>query len=146
MVSAVKFNCDISTSDSTVPLGLEIWLNDQQIFNQDWVTDPITFCHNLYDDKESAQELRFLLKNKKSNHTQIDQSGKIIHDACLSLSSLSFDKINLAQIFVEHAIYSHDFNGAGPAVQEKFYGLMGCNGAVTFKFNTPIYTWLLENM
>jgi hypothetical protein len=145
MASAVKFNCNISTSDNTVPLGLEIWLNDQQIFNQDWVTDSITFCHDVYD-KEPAQELRFLLKNKKSNHTQIDQSGKIIHDACLNLSALSFDQIDLSQIFIEHAIYRHNFNGAGPAVQEKFYGLMGCNGVVIFKFNTPIYTWLLENM
>jgi len=49
-------------------------------------------------------------------------------------------------MFTELATYTHDFNGTKELTQEKFYGVMGCNGTVSLKFATPIYLWLLENM
>jgi hypothetical protein len=38
-----------------------------------------------------------------------------------------------------------DFNPP-KLIKDKFYGSMGCNGTITFEFNTPFYLWLLENM
>jgi hypothetical protein len=61
------------------------------------------------------------------------------------ITDLSFDEILLAQIFVDKATYTHNFNGTGEETQEKFYGELGCNGTISLKFTTPIYLWILEN-
>ena len=86
------------------------------------------------------------MKHKTTEHTKIDEQGNIITDACLTVSNLAFDEIELKQIFINQAVYTHDFNGTQTEIQDKFYGNMGCNGTVTLKFATPIYLWLLEHM
>lgn len=145
MDSTIKINCNIDTIDVGVPLGLEIWLDDQQIFNQDHVTQKIAFCHELADT-DAEHELRFVMKNKTAEHTRIDQDGNIIKDAYLIVNGLEFDEIQLDHMFTELATYTHDFNGTGSQLEDKFFGIMGCNGTVSLKFTTPIYLWLLENM
>jgi len=124
---------------------MEIWLDDQLIFDQDRVAETTAFTHELSDD-DAEHELRFVLKNKTAEHTAIDDAGNIIKDACLIISDLTFDEIQLGYMFIELATYSHDFNGTGNQTQDKFYGTMGCNGTVSLKFSTPVYLWLLENM
>ena len=86
------------------------------------------------------------MKNKTTEHTKIDEQGNIVSDACLTITNLAFDEIELKQIVVDKAVYTHDFNGTQPETQEKFYGAMGCNGTVSLQFSTPMYLWLLENM
>ena len=49
-------------------------------------------------------------------------------------------------MLVEQAVYTHDFNGTQPEIEDTFFGEMGCNGTVSLRFTTPIYLWLLENM
>jgi len=139
------FSCTIATTNSTVPLGIEIWLDDQQIFNQDRVTENITFCHDMLD-LDADHELRFVMKNKTPDHTIVDDSGNIVEDARLIISDLAFDDIALGHIVTEKAEYTHDFNGSGNQTQDKFFGEIGCNGTVSLKFTTPMYMWLLENM
>ena len=97
-------------------------------------------------EDEDDHELRFVMKNKTIDHTQIDEHGTIIQDTRITIQNLCFDEIALGQVFVDHAEYTHDFNGTKDSVTEKFYGEMGCNGTVSLKFTTPIYIWLLENM
>ena len=144
MNNTVKISCTIGTNDSTAELGLEIWLDDQQLFNTNNVTDQTSEWQIIED--EADHELRFILKNKTTDHTQIDEHGKIIQDAQITIQNLCFDEIALGQVFVDHAEYTHDFNGTKDSVTEKFYGEMGCNGTVSLKFTTPMYIWLLENM
>jgi hypothetical protein len=86
------------------------------------------------------------MKHKTTEHTKIDEQGAIVSDACLTVSNLAFDEIELKQIFIDHAVYTHNFNGTQTEIQDKFYGEMGCNGTVSFKFTTPICLWLLEHM
>jgi hypothetical protein len=145
MESTVKISCAISTSDTAAPLGMEIWLNDLQIFNQDHITENIKFCYDMLD-ADAEHELRFVMKNKTAQHTTVDQAGNIIKDACLSIADLAFDEIQLGHVFTELAVYTHDFNGTGNNTQEIFYGTIGCNGTVCLKFTAPVYLWLLENM
>jgi hypothetical protein len=143
--NTVKISCVIDTTDSAVPLSMEIWLNNQLIFDQAWVTESLTISHEL-SDLEAEHELRFVMKNKTTNHTKVDESGAIVKDACLTISDLAVDEIALGHILIEKAVYTHDFNGTGNQIQDKFFGRMGCNGAVSLKFTTPMYLWLLENM
>jgi len=49
-------------------------------------------------------------------------------------------------VFLDRAVYVHDFNGTGKFVNKQFFGEMGCNGTVELKFSSPFYLWLLENM
>lgn len=145
MQNITKITCNLSTSDGSIPLGLEIWLDDQEIFNQEWIKDSVTFCHEL-PDTDAEHELRFVMKNKTAEHTIVDDQGNLVKDAVLTVSDLAFDEILLGEICTKLAIYSHNFNGTKPSIQDQFFGTMGCNGVVTLKFTTPVYLWLLENM
>jgi hypothetical protein len=140
-----KISCVIDTTDPTIPLGIEIWLDDLQIFNQNWVNEFCTINYEL-PDLDAEHELRFVMKNKTVDHTNVDESGAIVKDACLVISDLAFDEILLGNIVTEKAVYTHDFNGTGKVIENKFFGEMGCNGVVSLKFTTPMYLWLLENM
>ena len=144
MNNTTKISCTIGTTNPAVNLGLEIWLDDQQLFDTNHVNDQ-QLEWSIRDD-EADHELRFIMKNKTMYHTQIDEHGTIIQDSNLTITNLTFDDIELGQIFIDLAEYTHDFNGTQPKITSKFYGEMGCNGTVSLNFTTPIYIWLLENM
>jgi hypothetical protein len=140
-----RISCVIDTTDSACPLGMEIWVNDQKIFDQPHVKSAIDFSHSI-PDQPGDHELRFVMKGKHSGHTVLDADGNISKDARLILRDMSLDGILLSQVFVDHAVYEHDYNGTGNKIQQKFYGEMGCNGTVSLKFSMPVYLWLLEHM
>ena len=145
MTDRVKLACTVSSTDPASRLGLEIWLDDTQIYDTEHVDEPIKFVHE-FADTDGEHQLRFVLKNKTPDHTKIDEAGNILSDCRICINDLSFDEIKLGQIFIEQAVYEHNFNGTADPVKDKFYGEMGCNGTVTLAFTTPIYLWLLENM
>lgn len=145
MENTVKISCVINTTDCKSALGMEIWIDNQQIFDQAWVTESQTVSYE-FSDLEANHELRFVMKNKTTDHTKVDESGIIVKDACLIISDLTFDDIALGNIVTEKAVYTHNFNGNGDPIQDKFFGQIGCNGTVSMKFTTPMYLWLLENM
>ena len=144
MNNTTKISCTIGTNNPAAELGLEVWLDDQQLFDTNHVNNQQLEWQIVED--EADHELRFIMKNKTIDHTQIDTNGNIIKDATIKINDLSFDEIALGQVFIDHAEYAHDFNGTKDSVTEKFYGEMGCNGTVSLKFSMPIYIWLLENM
>jgi hypothetical protein len=145
MTSKIKISGDVVTTDSTASLGLEIWLNHQLVFDQPWVRNQENFSFE-FDDDEGQHELRFVMKNKTADHTQLGANGDLVRDACLVISNVTFDDIPLDHVITEKTVYSHNFNGSGPSTQSKFYGTLGCNGTVSLKFTTPMYLWLLENL
>ena len=145
MNNTAWISCDIGTTDPDTPLGIEIWLNDQRLLDISHVQQDYKFSHAI-SDTDAEHELKFVLKNKTSVHTQIDSNNNIVKDACLTVTNLQFDEIPLGQTFIDLATYVHTFNNTGDPVQQKFYGQMGCNGTVTLPFSTPIYMWLLEHM
>jgi hypothetical protein len=145
MAGTVPISCILDTTNPTAPLGFEAWVNDQKFFDTDHVQAQQQIVVEIADD-DTEHELRFVLKNKTSDHTQVDADGNIVSDARLIISNLTFDEIRLGHMVTEQAVYTHDFNGTGQLIQDKFYGEMGCNGTVSLKFTTPIYLWLLEHM
>lgn len=145
MSTTVQFACQITTSTPTVPLGLEIWLDDQQIFNSEHVQTTVDFSHS-FDDNDAEHELKFRLKNKLPEHTVVSADGAILSDALLEINNITMEDIAIDQIVNDHAVYTHNFNGTQPLVQDQFFGSMGCNGDVVLKFHTPVYLWLLEHM
>jgi hypothetical protein len=144
-METVRFNCVVDSTDFTVPLGLEIWLDQHKFFDQDHIDQTYQIEHEISDD-DGDHELRFVLKNKQSDHTRVDLEGNILSDATVTVSDIGFDGIDCQYLTTKLAQYQHDFNGTGEPTTESFYGELGCNGTVTLKFSTPIYIWLLENM
>ena len=145
MTDQVQLACTVSSTNPTAAVGLEIWLDDAQIYNTEHVTDPVNFAHD-FEDTDGEHQLRFVMKNKTHDHTKIDEAGNILSDCRICIEKLSFDEIDLQQIFIEQAVYEHDFNGTADPIKDQFFGELGCNGTLTLAFTTPIYLWLLENM
>ena len=145
MSDNIKISCQVGNTDASATLGLEIWIDNTKFFDETHVQETQTVCFEVTDD-DGQHELRFVMKNKTQEHTKVDVNGNIVSDARLTVSDLAFDEIKLGHMFVDQSNYTHDFNGTGSQIVEKFYGEMGCNGAVSLKFTTPIYLWLLENM
>ena len=144
-MDTIKFNCVVGSTNFAVPLGLEIWLDQHKLFDQDHIDQDYNIEHEISDD-DGDHELRFVLKHKQSDHTQVDADGNILSDALLSITDMRFDEINCDYLISTLVKYHHDYNGSQDPVVDKFYGSMGCNGTVSLKFSTPIYLWLLENM
>ena len=127
-------------------LGFEAWINERKFLDIDHVTETQKITVDVDDQDDTEHELRLVLKNKTTAHTQVDEHGNILADARLLITDVAFDEIRLGHMFAEHSMYTHEFNGHGKYSKEKFYGEMGCNGTVILKFNTPVYLWLLEHM
>jgi len=144
-MSTVSFCCSIAPTAAAVPLGFEIWIDDQKLFDQAHVQESHRISTDL-SDSEGEHELRFVLKNKLSEHTQVDANNTIVSDARISVSNMEFDGILLNQLVPDLAEYQHNFNDTGEPAVHKFYGELGCNGTVTLKFTTPVYLWLLEHL
>jgi hypothetical protein len=145
MTDPVVVSGTISPSTPAAEIGAEVWIDNTCVINCEHVDSAILFEHTL-DDSDGEHELRIVMKHKQAAHTRLDEHGNIVQDAVLTVSDLEFDSINIMQIVVDQAKYSHDFNGSQPDGIHRFYGDMGCNGTVSLKFFTPAYLWLLENM
>jgi hypothetical protein len=145
MSNTILISCTLDTTNPDAALGFEAWVDDQKFFDSDHVRAQQPIVIEIVDD-DGEHELRFVLKNKTADHTQIDEAGSIVSDARLIVTDLEFDEIKLGHMVTEQAVYTHDFNGTGIIAHNKFYGEMGCNGSVSLKFTTPVYLWLLEHM
>jgi hypothetical protein len=135
----------LNTTDSTAVLGFEAWIDNNKFVDIDHVQAEHPISIEI-PDGDGEHELRFILKNKTIDHTQIDEDNNIVSDAKLSITDMAVDEINLGHMLTELATYAHDFNGTQSSTTDKFYSEMGCNGTVSLKFTTPIYLWLLEHM
>ena len=141
----IKIGCLIDTNDPTVPLGIEIWIDQQKIFDLDHVDNQICFEHDI-DNVLGNHLLKFVMKNKNQSHTQVGPDGTIIKDACLTISNITIDEFDLyQQILTTAAVYEHNFNGNGPMTPHHFYETIGCNGVVSINFSVPVYDWLDAN-
>ena len=144
-MDSVKFSCVLSPSNTAVPLGCEVWIDDTCVFDQNHVTEPVAVSHEFSDD-DGEHVLHLTLKNKLPEHTRIDDQGNIMSDTMLGVTAISFDEIDCTQIVQDLAVYRHNLNGSRPEIEDQFFGDLGCNGTVELKFTTPVYLWLLENM
>ena len=144
-MTTAKISFVISPSDAACTLGVEVWIDQQQIFNTEHLADTVNVSHDI-DEDDAEHELRVVLKHKKTEHTTVDADGHITRDAVITVGSFEFEDIDVNQVVQEQAVYYHDFNGSAAETQDKFFSSMGCNGTLSLKFSTPIYIWLLENM
>jgi hypothetical protein len=142
-LTTLQFEVVPSNPDS--PLELEVWVDQDKIFDNS-VIGTQQIQHKIDDNVDGDHELKIVLKNKTDLHTKIDELGNIVQDSTVDINNVKFDDIDLGYIFNTHSTYTHNRNGHSEPVTQTFFNTMGCNGTVSFKFTTPIYLWLLENM
>jgi len=145
-MSLVSFSCTVNSTDTSCPLGLLILLNDTPVANINHVDQEYQIDHDFSDVDNGEYDLQFVMTGKLPEYTILDQQGTILQSPMLTISDFKFEDIVLGTKFLEKSVYQHDFNGSGPSTIEPFFGNMGCNGTVSFKFNTPLFLWLLENV
>jgi hypothetical protein len=145
-MNSLPIEFDISTTDAAAKLGVEVWLDETCVYQTDHVTETYHFRHDINDDEEITRRLKIVMTGKMPDHTQLDHDGNIVKDAMLGIHNITMDEINIDLIFYKIATYQHDFNGTGVKGSHKFFQHMGCNGTIEFKFATPGYLWLLENI
>jgi hypothetical protein len=102
--------------------------------------------HEFDDDVEREHCVEFEMSGKLSDHTQVTESGEIVEDRTILITDVTIDDIELGYLFNQITQYHHDRNGTVDPVIDNFYGVMGCNGRAEFKFSSPVYLWLLENL
>lgn len=143
-----KLSCRVTPDyfEGVDPLRLTILLDSTPIFDQD-ITEAVDIVHEFAED-EADHVLEFVMSNKTHEHCKWD-GEKPVADCLLNITDVGFDDIMLNQLFIDHSTYYHNFNSPDSTDfnhEERFYGVMGCNGRAVFKFQQPIYLWLLEHM
>lgn len=118
---------------------------DNQLVWQGDPADAHQISHEFEDIDEQEHVLNIALSNKLPSHTKVDEQGNIVSDLLVNISQFLLESVNIDQLVWNTSTYHHAFNGTQPSTVERFFGNMGCNGQVEFRFTSPAYIWLLEN-
>jgi len=140
---SITISCSITPTDNIAPVGVEVWVNDQQILDVNCVTETINI-NQCIDTMSEKNVLTYVMKNITHNHTQIDRIKNIIIDSCLIISNLIIDDFEVGQQLQDLSTYTHTHNNTSDQVQVQFYEVMGCNGTVRMEFYVPVYEWLVN--
>ena len=144
-MNTTRLSFDVSPSDPEAALSLQVYLNSALLLDIDHVQQHIQFAHDISDD-DGEYELKLVMGGKTQTHTVVNEHGEIIKDACLTFSNFAFDALELNYLICSKMVYTHDYNGTQPMIDDIFHNVAGCNGTVSFRFTAPVYLWLLENM
>lgn len=141
----MTFVTRITSTDTSQPVGFEIWIDNDRVLDLAHVDHATDFAHTM-PDVDGDHVLKFVLKNKLPEHTKIDGENNIVADVCVNIEYVKFDDIDVTPIIMSNAEYEHDYNGTQSTTKQRFYGTMGCNGTVSVPFSTPIYLWVIEKI
>lgn len=92
--------------------------------------------------------LKIHLLNKTSQDT-ITEDGVIVQDMLLNIHSIKINDVNLDELLWSHSRYCLDRSQIinGESVTHLTHCVnLGWNGYFEFKFTTPVYHWLLDNL
>ena len=136
----------------------EVLIDDKSYFNNEITgtedkPDLIEFEHEFEEGKSYELIIKRIGKNK--NQTVINDKGDVLKDQLLNIKSIEIDEIDIGALVYE-GIYTPDYPEPW-ATQQAQIGVklpeslknvtrMGHNGTWSFRFESPFYMWLLENL
>ena len=154
----LKFKLELYATMWDKPPHAEILINDHVHFESDITgtedkPDLIEFEHELEEGKEYSLVIN---SSKKSiNQTVVNDKGDVLKDQLLNIKSIEVDEIDIGALVYE-GVYTPTYpepwatqqHEAGIELQKSFKNVtkMGHNGEWRFKFASPFYIWLLENL
>ena len=115
--------------------------------------DIIEFEHEFAEGKE--YNLIINRAGKSGNQTVTNDKGDLLKDQLLHIKGIEIDEIDIGALVYE-GVYTPQYpepwatqqREAGVELRESFKNVtqMGHNGTWSFKFTSPFYMWLLENL
>jgi len=115
--------------------------------------DVIEFEHEVNEGNDYSLSIKRSGKTKKQ--TVINEKGDYLKDQLLHIKNIEIDEIDIGALVYE-GVYTPEYpepwasqqREAGYELKQSFKNVtvMGHNGVWTFKFNSPFYMWLLENL
>ena len=154
----LKFNLELYATMWDQPPHAEILVNDKSYFKGDITgtedkPNVVEFEHECTEGEKS--ELIIERSGKLGNQTVVNDKGDLLKDQLLHIKSIEIDEIDIGALVYE-GVYTPKYpepwasqqRKAGKELQESFKNVtaMGHNGKWSFKFASPFYMWLLENL
>jgi len=154
----LKFKLELWATMWDKPPHAEILINNMSHFKGE-----ITGTEEKPDVVEFEQELEegneynliILRSGKDKNQTVVDENGDLLKDQMLNIKSIEIDEIDIGALIYE-GVYTPDYpepwatqqREVGTELPESFKNVtqMGHDGKWAFKFSSPFYMWLLENL
>ena len=154
----LKFKLELYATMWDLPPHAEILINDKSQFKGDIIgtedkPDVIEFEHEFTEGEK--YELIFRRTGKDKGQSVINDKGDILKDQLLHIKSIEIDEIDIGALVYE-GVYTPQYpepwatqqRKAGTELKESFKNVtvMGHDGTWRFKFESPFYVWLLENL
>ena len=124
----------------------------KQITGTEQKPDLIEFEHELENDKDYDL---IITRSGKDNNQTIVENGNIIKDQLLAIKNIEIDQIDIGSLVYE-GVFTPEYpepwatqqRESGNDLKDSFKNVtkMGFNGTWSFKFKSPFYMWLLENL
>ena len=136
----------------------EILINGKSHFTGDITSTEdkptlVEFEHELTEGETAT--LIIDRSGKSKGQTMINENGDVLKDQLLHIKSMEIDEIDIGGLVYE-GVYTPRYpepwasqqREAGVELQESFKNVtnMGHDGTWVFKFTSPFYMWLLENL
>ena len=154
----LKFKLELYATMWDQPPVAEIKLNSQSYFKSEITSteqNPTVIEFEAELTEESEYNLIIERSGKGKNQTVLDDKGKISKDQLLHIKRIEIDEIDIGSLVYE-GVYTPKYpepwatqqREAGNDLRESFKNVtqMGFNGVWKFRFASPFYMWLLENL
>jgi hypothetical protein len=129
-----------------------IKINDTVLGEFDAVPDEVGILKVSYNLQvsEGPNELSIALTNKDSTQdTVVTDAGEILDDLNCEILGITCEGVELDNLIRLHGTYYLDevvhFNNEDHKVIPS-HTFLSWNGTYKFRFNSPLYVWLLENL
>ena len=154
----LKFKLELYATMWDRPPHAEILIGDKSHFKGDITgtedkPNVVEFEHEFTEGEES--ELIIERSGKIGNQTVVNDKGDLLKDQLLHIKGIEIDEIDIGALVYE-GVYTPDYpepwasqqRQAGSELKESFKNVttIGHNGTWRFKFESPFYMWLLENL
>ena len=154
----LKFKLELFATMWNKPPHAEILVNDKVHFKGDITgteesPNLIEFEHEFEQGQDG--KLSIIRSGKTSNQTVVGPQGTIESDQILHLKNIEIDEIHIGALVYE-GVYTPQYpepwasqqRQAGVELPESYKNVtqIGHNGLWEFKFLSPFYMWLLENL
>ena len=154
----LKFKLELYAKMWDLPPHAEIMLNDMSYFKGDITgtedkPDVVEFKHEFEEGEKC--ELTIKRSGKIMDQTVVNDKGDLLKDQLLHIKGIEIDEIDIGALVYE-GVYTPDYpepwatqqREAGVELLESFKNVtcIGHNGTWQFKFTSPFYMWLLENL
>ena len=154
----LKFKVELYATMWDKPPHAEILINDKSYFKGDIKgTEDKPDVIEFEQDFEEGKEYNLIINRsgKGKNQTVLNEKGDILKDQLLHIKNIEIDEIAIGSLVYE-GIFTPQYpepwatqqREAGVELRHSFNNVtsMGHDGEWRFKFTSPFYMWLLENL